>query len=162
MASVMYSASVLLVLGKSTLIPIHIIPSFLATARLSPPQCRTLRPSLLMQILHLSNSHSLRLPHALCQNHHLVPIRPVLPQLLPQRCFDPLPYLYVVLSDHADRMPALPGTCRPANSVYIGFRVVGEIEIEDYIHGGYIQAPSRNVRGDEYVSASGAELAQRT
>ena len=144
----------------SALIPVHIIPSFLAAPRLSSPQRRTPGPPLRVQILHLYNSLPLRLPHALRQNHHLIPISLVLPQLLPQRRFDPLPYLYIVLSHHTDRMPALARPRRPANSVYIGLRIVGEVEVEDDVDRGYVQTSGRDVRGDEDVSASCAELAQ--
>ena len=38
---------------------------------------------------------------------------------------------------------------------------MGEVEVEDYVHRGYVQTSSRDVRGDEDVSASCAELAQR-
>ena len=39
---------------------------------------------------------------------------------------------------------------------------MGEVEVEDHVHRGYVQASSRDVRGDEDVSASCTELAQGT
>ena len=38
---------------------------------------------------------------------------------------------------------------------------MGEVEVEDYVDRGYVQTSGRDVRGDEDVSASCTELAQR-
>ena len=38
---------------------------------------------------------------------------------------------------------------------------MGKVEVENHVDRRYIQTPSRNVRRNEYVSASRAELAQR-
>ena len=144
-----------------SIVLVHIIPSPLPTVLPSPPlQSRPSSPSLLMQILHLPDRRPLRFPNRLSQHHHLLLLDHILGQLLPQRGLDALPKLYIVLRHEAQALACFSCPGRPAYAMDVGFAVCGQVVVDDYVDGGYVEAPGRHVRGDQNVPRARAEFAQ--
>mmetsp|Transcript_11721 Transcript_11721/g.32960 ORF Transcript_11721/g.32960 Transcript_11721/m.32960 type:complete len:207 (-) Transcript_11721:1000-1620(-) len=64
----------------------------------------------------------------------------------------------VIVSDEVDSEAEVAEAAGPPDAVQIGFRVLGEVKVDDYVNGGDVDTAGKQVRRDEVAAGAVAEV----
>mmetsp|Transcript_27995 Transcript_27995/g.88944 ORF Transcript_27995/g.88944 Transcript_27995/m.88944 type:complete len:203 (+) Transcript_27995:315-923(+) len=66
----------------------------------------------------------------------------------------------VLVGHKVDAQAEVPEAPRAADAVQVGLRVLGEVEVDDDVHGLYVDAAREEVRGDQAPAGAVAEVVE--